>query len=109
MISDEANMVSFRREEMNYMGLVLNHFIYAIGFVYLFPYYFKEYRTLLRAFVFGLVLSAIMFIPTGIVTRSIWTVDFNAIFIYNCIAHSIIGGIMGLVIALIYNYKNEEK
>ncbi len=108
MLSDDANMVSFRREEMNYLGLLLNHFIYAIGFVYLFPFYYKQYKTYLRAFVFGAILSTIMFIPTGIVVRSIWTVDFNSIFIMNSIAHIIIGGIMGLLIAFIFNFKNEK-
>ena len=107
MLSEEANMLSFRREEMNYFGLMLNHFIYAIGFVYLFPFYYKHYKSFLRAFVFGIILSAIMFIPTGIVVRSIWTVDFNSIFIFNSVAHMMIGGIMGLVIAVIFNYKNK--
>ena len=107
MLSDEANMLSFRREEMNYLGLMLNHFIYALGFVYLFPFYYKQYKSFLRAFVFGIILSAVMFIPTGIVVRSIWKVDFNSIFIFNSIAHLMIGGIMGLIIAVIFNYKNK--
>lgn len=108
MLFDDANMVSFRREEINYLGLMLNHFIYAIGFVYLFPFYFKQHKTYLRAFIFGAILSAIMFIPTGIVVRSIWNVDFNSIFIMNSIAHIAIGGIMGLLIAFIFNFKNKK-
>ena len=108
MLSDNANMVSFRREEMNYLGLMLNHFIYAIGFVYLFPYYYEQHKTYVSAFIFGGILSAIMFIPTGIVVRSIWLVDFKAIFILNSIAHIIIGGIMGLLLAFIFNFKNKK-
>ncbi len=106
MISDNANMVSFRREGMNYMGLMLNHFIFALGFVYLFPYYFRQHKSFVRAFVFGVILSSIMFIPTGIVVRSIWLVDFNSIFILNSMAHLIIGGIMGLILAVIFNFRN---
>ena len=87
---------------------MLNHLIYAIGFVYLFPFYYKEYKTYFRAFAFGVILSVIMFIPTGIVVRSIWAVDFNAIFIMNSIAHITIGGIMGLVMAFIFSFKNKK-
>ena len=106
MISDDANMVSFRRAEMNYGGLMVNHLLFAIGFVYLFPYYYQNFKSFGRAFLYGVIMAAIMFIPTGIVVRSIWEVDFNTIFIFNSMAHLVIGGVMGLVAAFIYN-KNQ--
>lgn len=108
MLFDDVNEVSFRREEMNYLGLMINHFIYVVGFVYVFPFYYKQHKTYKRAFIFGVILSAIMFIPTGIVVRSIWLVDFNAIFILNSVAHIIIGGTMGLLLAYIFNFKNKK-
>ena len=86
----------------------MNHLIFAVGFVYLFPSYIKDKNTGINAFWFGLVLAAIMFIPTGLVVRSIWKVDFNQIFLMNTLAHLVIGGAMGLVLSLIYNYKKNE-
>ncbi len=105
MITDEANMVNFRRDEPNYAGLTLNHLIFVCGFVYLFPHFIKEQNTKAKSIIYGAVLAVIMFLPTGIVVRSIWTVDFNWIFVLNTIAHVIIGGVLGLILSMIYNYK----
>ncbi len=107
MLTNDANYVAFRREEVNYIGLIINHLVFVVGFVYLFPFYIKTHNTLLRAFLYGIILAAIMFVPTGIVVRSIWNVDFNTIFFWNAIAHFIIGGILGVIIYLIFNYKNK--
>lgn len=105
MVSDDANFVSFRREEINYLGLVINHLIYAFVFVYLFPSFYEKAPKFSRAFLYGVLMAAVMFIPSGIVVRSIWTVDFNSIFVFNSIAHVVIGGLMGIVVSIIYNYK----
>ena len=107
MLSDDANLVSFRRDEINYGGLILNHLIFVSGFVYLFPYFIKEQNRKAEAFLYGAVLASIMFIPTGLVVRSIWQVDFNAVFAYNTVAHLIIGGILGIITSIIYNYKKQ--
>ncbi len=104
-LTDEANFVSFRKDEINYAGLMLNHIIFVSGFMYLFPYFIKGQNTKPKAFLYGVILSSIMFIPTGLVVRSVWQVDFNAIFVFNTIAHLVIGGILGIVLSLIYNYK----
>ncbi|MDC6366981.1 MULTISPECIES: hypothetical protein [Flavobacteriaceae] len=107
MLTDEANFLPFRRSETNYVGLLLNHLIFAIGFVYLFPSYIKgngNYSTG-SALRYGVLLAAIMFLPTGFVVRSIWQVDFNLIFLWNTMAHLAIGGLMGILLLLIYNYK----
>ncbi len=106
--TDAANYVSFRREEINYGGLMLNHLIFAVGFMYLFPFYARVHNSKSSAFLFGVILSSIMFIPTGLVVRSIWTVEFNTIFLMNTIAHLIIGGVLGLVSNIMYNYKRES-
>lgn len=108
MLSDDANFVSFRKEEMNYLGLMVNHLIYASIFVYLFSSFYEKAPKLSRGFLYGTLMGALMFIPSGIVVRSIWTVDFNSIFLLNSIAHVVIGGIMGLVVSLIYNYKKAK-
>lgn len=108
MLSDEANFVSFRRAEVNYLGLVANHIIYAIVFVLLFSSFYERAPKLGRAFFYGALMGCVMFIPSGIVVRSIWTVDFNSIFVFNSIAHVVIGGIIGVLVALIYNYKKES-
>ncbi len=105
MVTDDANFVPFRRTEINYGGLMLNHLIFAAGFVYLFANQIQNNNTKLAAFKYGVVLSTIMFIPTGLVIRSIWKVDFNTIFLMNAMAHMIIGGVLGIVQSLIYNYK----
>ena len=105
MLTDEANIVSFRREEPNYGGLAINHLVFICGFVYLFPHFIKEQNTRIKSFIYGVVLALIMFLPTGIVVRSIWQVDFNTIFIFNALAHGVIGGILGLISGVIYNYK----
>lgn len=108
MLTDDANFVSFRKTEINYGGLMLNHFIFVMGFVYLFPNYIRSKNSKLNAFLFGSILAAIMFIPTGLVVRSIWKVDFNQIFLMNTVAHLAIGGVLGIVLSLIYNYKRNE-
>lgn len=107
MLSDDANFVSFRREEVNYLGLIVNHLIYAFVFVYLFSSFYEKVPKIARAFLYGVLMAAVMFIPSGIVVRSIWTVDFDSIFVFNSLAHLFIGGIMGMVVSLIYNYKKE--
>lgn len=108
MFTEEANMVSFRREEPNFFGLMINHAIFVSGFVFLFPSFIRNQNTRLKSIIFGVVLALIMFVPTGIVVRSIWTVDFNLIFILNAIAHRTIGGLLGLILRTIYNYKTTE-
>jgi len=108
MATDEANMVSYRRAEMNYAGLMANHLLYAALMVYLFPYYYRTNPTLICGFVFGCLGAAMMFLPQAIVVRSIWEVDFNTVFVMNTLAHLVIGGIMGTAIALIFNYKNKQ-
>ena len=106
MLSDEANNVAFRREEMNYLGLVLNHLIFAILFVVLFQPFYEKSNKIGHGIKVGILLGALMFVPTGIVVRSIWKVEFNTIFILNSLAHMIIAGIIGATVCLIYNYKN---
>lgn len=108
MLTDDANFVSFRRSEINYGGLMLNHLIFVLGFVYLFPNYIKDNNSKPNAFWFGVVIAGIMFVPIGLVVRSIWQVDFNQIFLMNTIAHLIIGGLLGIILSLIYNYKRNE-
>ena len=105
MSTDVANFVPFRREEVNYGGLMLNHLLFVIGFAYLFPFYAGVYNSKARAFLFGVILAGIMFIPTGLVVRSIWTVDFNLIFLINSLAHLAIGGLLGWISHIVYNYK----
>ncbi|MDN5203717.1 hypothetical protein QQ008_20170 [Fulvivirgaceae bacterium BMA10] len=101
-ITDTSNYVPFRREEINYGLLVLNHLIYAGLLVYLFPVYYEKYLKRSYAFVFGCVTAAIMFIPQALVVRAIWTVDVNLMFFLNTVAHLLIGGIIGWVISFIY-------
>ncbi|MDC6366693.1 MULTISPECIES: hypothetical protein [Flavobacteriaceae] len=105
MVTDDANYVPFRRSETNYLGLILNHLVFVLGFVYLFPSFIKERNTMGNALWYGVVLSGIMFIPTGLVVRSIWQVNFDAIFLANTLAHLTIGGILGLVLFLVTKKK----
>ncbi len=107
MVTDEANYVPYRRDEPNYGLLVLNHLIFAIGFVHLFPSYYQQHKKLVRGFVYGVIMAGIMFIPTALVVRGIWKVDVNTIFFLNTLAHLLIGGIMGVTSALIFDYKNK--
>lgn len=108
LMSDAANFVDFRREAVNYLGLVSNHLIYAGVFVYLFSAFYEKSPSISRAFLYGVLMATVMFVPSGIVVRSIWTVDFNAIFLFNSLAHIVIGGLMGIVVSFIYNYKREK-
>ena len=47
-------------------------------------------------------MAAVMFVPQALVVRSIWMVEIDAIFFVNTVAHLLIGGVMGVVTALIY-------
>jgi len=107
MLTDIENEVPFRRIEINYGALMLNHLVYALGLVYLFPFFYQVDQRLHRGVIFGAVIAAIMFIPTGLVVRSIWTVEINTIFLMNIVAHLFIGSMMGGVVAVVYNYKNK--
>ncbi len=104
--TDEANYVPYRREEINYLALVLNHLVYAGIMVYFFPYFYAKATQKIRGFAFGVMMATLMFLPQAMVIRAIWAVDFDAIFILNTLAHLIIGGIMGLSLSIIYDYKN---
>ncbi len=108
MLMDDANHVPFRRETINYAGLMANHLIYASIFVILFPSFYEKSSKMFNAFLFGALMGTVMFLPSGMVVRSIWQVDFDQIFILNSIAHIVIGGIMGIIMALIYNFKNKK-
>lgn len=106
MITDEPNMVPYRRDEMNYGALMLNHLIYAGIFVYLFPSFYQKAPKLSRGFLFGVLMAAMMFVPQALVVRAIWTVDINTIFFINSVAHLLIGGIIGIVTAFIHGNSN---
>lgn len=106
MLTDEANFVPYRREVTNYGALMLNHLIYVTLMLYFFVDFYARQPKLSRGVLYGCMMAAMMYIPQAIVIRSIWAVDFNAIFVWNTIAHVVIGGIMGVAIALIYQYKN---
>ena len=108
MATDDANYVPYRREEINFLGLMFNHLLYALLFVIMFTPYYERKPSISSAFVYGLLMSAVMFIPTGIVVRSIWKVDFNTIFFFNSMVHLIIGGIMGLLVSAIYNFQKSN-
>ena len=107
MATDEANMVPYRRAEVNYTGLIVNHLIYALLFVHLLLTYIKPQGTLVKGFVGGIILGAIMFLPQALVIRSIWAVDFNTIFVFNSLAHILIGGIMGLAVTPFFITKKQ--
>ncbi len=106
MLMDGLNEVPFRRETMNYGLLMANHFIYAGLMVYFYPFYFAQRSTVGAAFVFGVLIAALMFIPQALVVRSIWTVDVNPIFFLNTLAHLVIGGAMG--VAIYYLVRRED-
>ncbi|TRX60774.1 hypothetical protein FNH22_06955 [Fulvivirga sp. M361] len=101
MMMDGPNYVPFRREEINYGMLMLNHLLYAGLMVYFYPFFYAKKPSLFEAFTFGALISALMFIPQALVIRSIWTVDINMIFVLNTIAHLIIGGLMAIMIYFI--------
>lgn len=108
MGTDDANYVPYRREEINYGALMLNHLIYVLIFVHFTPFYLNGSKKLMRGFLFGCLMAALMFIPQALVVRSIWMVEINTIFVLNTCAHLLIGGIIGLSTTLIINYKNQN-
>lgn len=98
MLMDGPNEVPFRRETMNYGLLMANHVIYAGLMVYFYSYHFAQRSTVSAAFIFGVLIAALMFIPQALVVRSIWTVDINPVFFLNTLAHLVIGGVMAVAI-----------
>ncbi len=104
MITDEANFVTFRRPEVNYLGLMINHLVFVIGFIYLIHLLLQVKPGISSAFGFGMILAGIMFVPSGIVVRSIWQVEFNLFFYLNALAHLVIGGILGVGFQMIHRY-----
>ena len=103
ILTDEPNFVPIRREETIFIGLILTHLVFVGIMVAMFPRWVRNEGSLaMQGAVFGLLMSAMMFIPQAILVRSIWTVDFNLIFVINSIAHLVIGAIVGASIALIY-------
>lgn len=108
MLTDEANKIPYRRPEMNYAALQLNHLIYAGLLVLLFPHYYRIDPRALRGFLFGMLIAALMFLPQAIVIRAIWTIEFNTIFALNTLAHLLIGGLMGLATSFFYTPVQSE-
>lgn len=103
IITDEPNFVPIRRDETVYAGLLLTHLIFVGIMVAMFPRWARPNSSLVsQGAIFGALMSGMMFVPQAILVRSIWTVDFNLIFVVNSIAHLVIGAIVGIVIALIY-------
>ena len=109
IITDEPNFVPIRREETIYIGLILTHLIFVGIMVIMFPRWARTDGSLImQGGIFGLLMSAMMFVPQAVLVRSIWTVDFNLIFIVNTIAHLVIGAIVGAAIAWIYGRPTGE-
>ena len=109
IITDEPNFVPIRREETVFIGLFLTHLIFVGIMVIMFPRWARPDGSLIRqGGIFGVLMSAMMFVPQAILVRSIWTVDFNLIFVVNSIAHLVIGAIVGAVIAWVYGRPTGE-
>ena len=109
IITDEPNFVPIRREETVYIGLFLTHLIFVGIMVIMFPRWVRPDGSLImQGGIFGVLMSAMMFVPQAILVRSIWTVDFNLIFVVNSIAHLVIGAIVGALIAWIYGRPTGE-
>lgn len=109
IITDEPNFVPIRREETIYIGLLLTHLFFVGIMVAMFPRWARPDGSLIsQGAIFGALMSAMMFVPQAILVRSIWTVDFNLIFVVNTIAHLVIGAIVGIVIAWIYGRPTGE-
>jgi hypothetical protein len=99
------HMGNFQRPEYNYAGLMVNHLIYAMILVMTFR---RWYRTgdgpvVRQAALYGLIMAAMMYLPQAFVVRSIWFVEFNAIFLANIVAHLSIGVIIGAVVGYVMN------
>ena len=102
LITDEPNFVPIRRDQTIYAGMMLTHLIFVGIMVVMFPRWVHTTGSLLsQGALFGALMAGMMFIPQAILVRSIWTVDFNVIFIINSIAHVVIGAVIGMIIAQI--------
>ena len=109
LITDEPNFVPIRRDQTVYAGMMLTHLIFVGIMVAMFPRWVRATESLLsQGALFGALMAGMMFVPQAILVRSIWTVDFNAIFILNSIAHVAIGAIIGIVIARIMGPSQSE-
>ena len=105
-IMDEPNMVDMRRSEMIYPGLMATHLLFVGLMILIYQRWRRVEESAVRqGSIFGVLMAAMMFIPQAVLVRSIWTVDFNGIFIVNIIAHLLIGAVIGIVIALIIERK----
>ncbi len=102
IVTDEPNFVPIRRAETVYAGMMLTHLIFVGIMVVMFPRWSRSGQSLLsQGALFGALMAGMMFLPQAILVRSIWTVDFNLIFVVNSIAHVVIGAVIGIVIARI--------
>ncbi len=99
MATSDMNSVAYQRPEPNYLALMVNHLIYAGLMVYLFPFFYSLNPNRSRAFLYGVLVAALMYLPQAIVIRAIWEVAFDLGFVLNSLAHLLIGGLMGLAIS----------
>ncbi|KAA3642929.1 MAG: hypothetical protein DWQ07_20620 [Chloroflexi bacterium] len=104
IVTASMNTVPFQREQQVFIGLFLTHFIFVGIMVYMYPRWSRSVDSAVaQGALFGALMAAMMFIPQAVLVRSIWTVDFNAIFAANIVAHTVIGAIVGIAIALIHS------
>jgi hypothetical protein len=103
MTSSPNHMGAFQRPEYNYLGLMVNHIIYVSIVVLTFTRWYRtdDGSVLKQGIIYGLLMAAIMYLPQAFVVRSIWFVEFNLIFVFNILAHLVIGAMIGLMVASI--------
>ena len=97
------NTVPFQREQQVFVGLILTHLIFVGIMVYMYPRWSRAGDSAVsQGALFGALMAGMMFIPQAVLVRSIWTVNFDAIFAANIVAHTVIGAIVGIAIAFIH-------
>ena len=103
IVTASMNTVPFQREQQVFVGLFLTHLIFVGIMVYMYPRWSRAGDSAVaQGALFGALMAAMMFIPQAVLVRSIWTVDFNTIFVANVVAHTVIGAMVGVAIALIH-------
>ncbi len=99
MATATENTVAFARDVPRYELLTANHLVFAVALAWLYPRFIDHGSRATAGLRFGAMMGLVMFVPTGLVVRGIWTVDFDAIFLANCAFHIGCGAVLGWIVA----------
>ena len=104
-VTAEGHTFVLTKAEPNFALIMLNHVVFALLLVYLFPIFYRDGSSIVEGAKFGALMGLVMFVPTGLVVRGAWDVPITPYFYLDIVMAAVITAIMGIAIGMIYGQK----